>query len=85
MSTVEQIVKNESVEDVLTVFARGSATPTLDRMFARYRYEVVASGELLQTYAKLFEKVVLADAKGPVAIKGPKWKAPKLMTENRYS
>lgn len=85
MSTVEQIVKNESVEDVLTVFALGSATPTLDRMFARYRYQVIASGELLQTYAKLFEKVVLADGKGPVAIKGPTWKAPKFMTENRYS
>lgn len=85
MSTVEQIVKNESVEDVLTVFALGSAIPTLDRMFARYRHEVVASGELLQTYAKLFEKGVLADGKGPVAIKGPNWKAPKLMTENRYS
>lgn len=85
MSTVEQIVKNESVEDVLTVFALGSATPTLDRMFARYRYEVAASGELLQTYAKFFEKGVLADAKGPVAIKGPNWKAPKFMTENRYS
>ncbi|MDR9863797.1 MULTISPECIES: immunity protein [Pseudomonas] len=85
MSTVEQIVKNESVEDVLTVFALGSAIPTLDRMFGRYRYEVVASGELLQTYAKLFETGVLADGKGPVAIKGPNWKAPKFMTENRYS
>ena len=56
MSTVEQIVKNESVEDVLTVFALGSATPTLDRMFARYRYEVAASGELLQNICEIFRK-----------------------------
>jgi hypothetical protein len=85
VSIVEQIVKNESVEDILTVFALGSAIPSLDRMFGRYRYEVIASGELLRTYAKLFEEGVLANGEGPVAVKGPNWKAPKFMTENKYS
>ncbi|MFJ2686218.1 immunity protein [Pseudomonas sp. NPDC087342] len=84
MSTVEQIVRNESVEDVLTVFALGSAIPSLDRMFGRYRYEVVASGELLETYARLFEQGVLANGNGPVAVKGPNWQAPKFMTDNKY-
>lgn len=85
MSIVEQVVKNETVEDVLTVFALGSAIPSLDRMFGRYRHEVIESGELLQTYARLFEKGVLARGEGPVAIKGPNWKAPKFMIENKYS
>lgn len=71
MSIVEQIVKNETVEDVLTVFALGSAIPSLDRMFGRYRYEVIQSGELLKTYARLFEEGVLACGDGPIAIKGP--------------
>ena len=85
MSIVEQIVKNESVEEVLTVFALGSAIPSLDRMFGRYRYEVVASGELLETYARLFEQGVLANGDGPVAVKGPNWRAPKFITDNTYS
>lgn len=85
MSIVEQIVKNETVEDILTVFALGSAIPSLDRMFGRYRHEVIESGELLKTYARLFEEGVLANGEGPVAIKGPNWKAPKFMTENKYS
>lgn len=85
MSIVEQIVKNESVEDVLTVFALGSALPSLDRMFGRYRYEVIASGELLETYARLFEQGVLANGRGPVAVKGPNWRAPRFMTDNTYS
>jgi hypothetical protein len=85
MSIVEQIVKNESVEDVLTVFALGSAIPSLDRMFGRYRYEVIASGELLETYARLFEQGVLANGNGPIAVKGPNWRAPKFMTDNTYS
>ncbi|WP_306287242.1 immunity protein [Pseudomonas sp. MD195_PC81_125] len=78
MSIVEQIVKNESVEDVLTVFALGSARPSLDRMFGRYRYEFIASGELLETYARLFEQGGLANGDGPVAVKGPNWRAPKV-------
>nr|WP_269137498.1 immunity protein [Pseudomonas sp. PGPR40] len=69
----------------MTVFALGSAIPSLDRMFGRYRYEVIESGELLKTYARLFEEGVLANGEGPVAIKGPNWKAPKFMTENKYS
>ncbi|WLG85780.1 immunity protein [Pseudomonas cucumis] len=84
MSIVEQIVKNETVEDVLTVFALGSAIPSLDRMFGRYRYEVIESGELLKTYARLFEEGVLANGEGPVAIKGPNWKAPQFVIEKRY-
>ncbi|WP_432218636.1 immunity protein [Pseudomonas kribbensis] len=85
MSIVEQIVKNETVEDVLTVFALGSAIPSLDRMFGRYRYEVIQSGELLKTYARLFEEGVLACGDGPIAIKGPNWSPPKFMIENRYT
>ena len=85
MSIVERIVKNESVEDVLTVFALGSAIPSLDRMFGRYRSEVIASGELLETYARLFEQGVLANGSGPVAVKGPNWRAPRFMTDNTYS
>ncbi|MBA5982100.1 hypothetical protein HT737_20430 [Pseudomonas sp. MD195_PC81_125] len=45
MSIVEQIVKNESVEDVLTVFALGSARPSLDRMFGALQIRnFIASG-----------------------------------------
>lgn len=85
MSIVEQIIKNETVEDVLTVFALGSAIPSLDRMFGRYRYEVIENGELLKTYARLFEEGVLANGDGPIAIKGPNWKAPHFMSNNKYA
>jgi hypothetical protein len=85
MSVAEHIVKNESVEDVLTVFALGLAIPSLDRMFGRYRYEVIASGELLKTYARLFEQGVLANGSGPIAVKGPNWRAPKFMIDNKYT
>jgi hypothetical protein len=84
MNTIEQIVKNEPIADVLTAFGIGLAYPSLDRMIGRYRFEVIANGELLKTYARLFEEGVLANGEGPVAIKGPNWKAPKFVTEKLY-
>jgi hypothetical protein len=84
MNTIEQIVKNETIVDVLTAFGIGLAYPSLDRMIGRYRFEVIANGELLKTYAMLFEEGVLANGESPVAIKGPNWKAPQFVTEQRY-
>ncbi|MFZ3280226.1 immunity protein [Pseudomonas sp.] len=85
MTPIEQIVTNEPIADVLTAFGIGLAYPSLDRMIGRYKFELIASGELLKTYAQLFEQGVLANGEGPVAVKGPNWKPPKFITENRYS
>ncbi len=84
MNTIEKIVKNEPIVDILTAFGIGLAYPSLDRMIGRYRFEVIANGELLKTYARLFEEGVLANGEGPVAIKGPNWEAPKFVTEKLY-
>lgn len=84
MNNIEQIVRNEPITDVVSAFGVGLAYPSLDRMFSLYRFEVIANGELLRTYARLFDEGVLANGEGPVAIKGPNWKAPKFVTEKRY-
>ncbi|WP_204127511.1 immunity protein [Pseudomonas ogarae] len=84
MSTIEQIVRNESIKDIVSAFGIGMAYPSLDRMVGRYRFEVVANGELLRTYARLFEEGVLANGEGPVAVKGPNWQEPEFIKEKRY-
>jgi hypothetical protein len=85
MIPIEEILKHEPIADVLTAFGIGMAYPSLDRMIGRYKFELIASGELLTTYAQLFEEGVLANGDGPIPIKGPNWKAPKFITERRYS
>jgi hypothetical protein len=85
MIPLEEILKHEPIADVLTAFGIGMAYPSLDRMIGRYKFELIASGELLTTYAQLFKEGVLANGDGPVPIKGPNWKAPKFITERRYS
>ncbi|MBN6774687.1 immunity protein [Pseudomonas granadensis] len=85
MTPIEQIVTNEPIADVLTAFGIGLAYPSLDRMIGRYKFELIASGELLKTYARLFEDGILANGDGPIAVKGPNWKAPKFIAESKYS
>ncbi|MDH2079683.1 immunity protein [Pseudomonas atacamensis] len=85
MIPIEEILKHEPIADVLTAFGIGMAYPSLDRMIGRYKFELIASGELLTTYAQLFKEGVLANGDGPIPIKGPNWKAPKFITERGYS
>ncbi|WP_207938084.1 immunity protein, partial [Pseudomonas sp. 51_B] len=80
MIPIEEILKHEPIADVLTAFGIGMAYPSLDRMIGRYKFELIASGELLTTYAQLFKEGVLANGDGPIPIKGPNWKAPKFIT-----
>ncbi|MBV6822199.1 immunity protein [Pseudomonas sp. PD9R] len=84
MNTIEHIVKNEPIADIVTAFGVGLGYPSLDRMFSKYSFEVIANGELLRTYTQLFNEGVLANGEGPVAVKGPNWKAPPFVIEKRY-
>lgn len=84
MNVIEQIVLNESIDDIVTVFALVKATPHLDMMIGRYRPEATTSGEFQRAYARLFEEGVLARGQKGLSIKGPNWKAPSFVTEHRY-
>ncbi|QJC77620.1 hypothetical protein [Pseudomonas umsongensis] len=84
MSNIEQLVKGESLDDIVTVFALIKAPPYLDMMISRYKPETIRHGELQLTYTRLFEKGVLEKGEMGLAKKGPNWKAPKFVTENKY-
>lgn len=85
MSTVEDIVRNESVEDVLTVFALNMGMPRLDMMYGRYKKEVVLNGELFSTFQRLVDGGVLASSGSWHSAKGPNWKAPAFLEDGKYN
>ncbi|MBT2341267.1 MULTISPECIES: hypothetical protein [Pseudomonas] len=85
MSIVEQIVKNEPLEEIVAVFALMKANTHLDMMIRRYNRELIQHGELEKTYTKLFEAGILSSGEKGLCIKGPNWKAPKFVTDTRYS
>jgi hypothetical protein len=85
MNTIEQIVTNESLDDIVTVFSLFKAHPHLDMMIGQYKPDLIRHGELESSYARLFENGVLARGEKGVTIKGPNWKAPDFFKEKRYT
>lgn len=81
--SLKDIVKNESIVDVLTFLGPTSDYRKLDRLYTYNRFEAIASGELSFVYDELFRKGVLKDQNGK-AVKGPNWKEPKFVTEKKY-
>lgn len=84
MNTIEQIVKNESLDDIVAVFALFNAPPHLDMMIRRHNRELIKYGDLESTYTRLFANGILAKGEKGLSVKGPNWTPPKFMTENRY-
>lgn len=80
---LQDIVKNEAVEDVVTFLGLSSDYRKLDRLYTYNKPDVVISGELSEKYDELFRKGVLDEKDGKV-IKGPNWKEPKFVTEKKY-
>lgn len=81
--SLAEIVKNESVEDILTFLGPTADYTKLDKLFTYNRHDVISSGELSATYDELFRKGVLQDLNGQ-AVKGPNWKEPQFVTDKKY-
>jgi hypothetical protein len=84
MSTVEQIIKNEPVKDVVSVFALFRPASAVDRMYGCFNQEVILNGELAKAYNLLLMEGVLASDENGKTVKGPNWKAPDFFIEKRY-
>ncbi|AUO48665.1 hypothetical protein VP02_12430 [Pseudomonas ogarae] len=84
MRTIEQIIKNEPLEEIVTVFALLKAPPHLDMMIRRHNRELIQHGELERTYKKLFEAGVLTSGEKGLCVKGPNWEPPQFALEKKY-
>jgi hypothetical protein len=78
---IEDIIKNESVSDVLRYFGPGRDISKIDRMYVSYKFEVISEGVLLSEYKKLFDNGELKYDSNKNVIKGPNWKEPAFVTQ----
>ncbi|MCY1177702.1 hypothetical protein D9M71_830320 [compost metagenome] len=85
MSTIKDIIVNESVVDVLTALIPRSSYPRIDRLYVDYKFEVVANGELVSTFDKLFVDGVFAAGDNGRTIKGPNWVEPSFIATKKYA
>ncbi|PHM35617.1 immunity protein [Xenorhabdus mauleonii] len=84
MSMMKLIIENESVEDVMMLFALTASYRSLDRMYTDYKFEVVARRELLFTYKRLISEGKLMENEEGKTIKGPNWVAPDFVKTGKY-
>jgi hypothetical protein len=82
--SLKEIIKNESLEDVLTFLGPSCDYRKIDILFTYNRYDVISSGELFLKYDELFKRGILQDQNGKV-VKGPNWKAPEFLSQKKYS
>ncbi|AOM41366.1 MULTISPECIES: immunity protein [Xenorhabdus] len=85
MRPLEQMIKNESVEDILLVFSLKSSYPSIDRMYVRFNFEVIEKNELWTTYKRLLDEGKLTKDNKGKTIKGPNWKEPEFSRTKKYS
>lgn len=83
-NSIEEIIKNESVSDVLRYFGPGRHISKIDRMYVSYKFEVISEGILLSEYKKLFDNGELTYDFNKNVIKGPSWKEPDFVTQKKY-
>ena len=83
MNLMEAIIKNESLEEVVAVFALKVGYPLIDRSYVMYGEGRFSNLDVLSTYQRLVDEGVLVRAEQN-AIKGPNWKEPAFVSERKY-
>lgn len=81
------LFKNEKVEDIITFFAGFSKSigyPSMDRLFVRYRFSAIETGEFMNTFHELSEKGVVSLNDKMGLVKGPNWEQPGFVTQRKY-
>ena len=87
MLDLDQLFKNEKVEDIITFFAGFSKSigyPRLDRYFVLYRFSAIETGEFMNTFHELSEKGVVSLNEKMGLVKGPNWEQPVFVTQRKY-
>lgn len=85
MSSIKDIIINESVADTLSLLAPKLSKPQIDRLYTSFRFECLETGELWNTYGKLVRDGILKVDENGRATKGPNWKEPEFVSANKYS
>jgi hypothetical protein len=87
MINFNELIANESVEDVIVFFAGSSKSigyPEVDRFFSRYKPVVHQTGEFMNTFHALSSRGIVSMNEKMGLIKGPNWKAPAFMEQKKY-
>lgn len=87
MIDFDRLAKEEKVADVIAFLAgrgTGFGYPQMDRLFSRYKFSVIESGEFMRVFEELRQSGIVEWGDKMLVKKGPNWKAPKFVLEKKY-
>lgn len=85
MIDFRRMLKNESIEDVILYLAPKNHYSSIDRLYVKYKFNIVGDGHLIHIFGRLLKEGELVEnTNSPFSGKGPNWKEPKFVTEKKY-
>lgn len=87
MNTINDVVQNEEPTDAILFLTRGASIshPQLDRLYERNNWIFLGNCLELIELIKKMSNNGLIEQKGGGYVKGPKWRAPTFLLENKYT
>ncbi|MEM6159570.1 immunity protein [Erwinia sp. P6884] len=84
MIDLKSMIENESVEDILHFLGPRLPWHRIDHWFVQYKYDVIASGELMRTTTILVEEGKLEEDDTGHISEGPRWAPPPFVMDKKY-
>ncbi|ASL92285.1 hypothetical protein [Serratia marcescens] len=80
----KMMLRDESIDDLLTVLAPKMPLHRLDPLMIRSRVEDITNTELIESFDRLYDAGILMTGESGGIVKGPNWREPEFVTNKKY-
>jgi len=78
------MLREESIDDLLTLLAPQMPLHRLDPLMIRSRVESITNTELIESFERLYRAGILMAADAGGVVKGPNWQEPEFIKNKKY-
>lgn len=79
------MLRDESIDDLLTILAPRMPLHRLDPLMIRSRKENITNTELIESFDKLYKAGILITGENGQVAKGPNWDEPEFIKSGKYN
>lgn len=79
------MLRDESIDDLLTILAPRMPLHRLDPLMIRSRKENITNTELIESFDKLYKVGILMTGEHSQVVKGPDWDEPEFIKSGKYN
>lgn len=78
------MLREESIDDLLTILAPQMPLHRLDPLMIRSRVEIITNTELIESFERLYRAGILMAGDAGGVVKGPNWQEPEFIKNKKY-